>query len=108
MLARMGHDEFQVGELTGDAKSDYVSMITSPSTKAILTASLTEGLPGYESDPYKPYIGICPANNFKSTGDIYPNYATNFKRKIETGILDAIFKRIENAENERIFRSWIS
>lgn len=108
MLAKMGFDEFQVGEVSDDPRATYVSMITSPSTKAILSASLIEGLPGYENDPYKPYIGACPANNFKSTGDIYPKYPTDFKRRIETGILDAVFTRLQDPENEKIFRKWIA
>lgn len=108
MLAKMGFDEFQVGEVSDDPRQTYVSMITSPATKAILSSSLVEGLPGYENDAYKPYIGACPANNFKATGDIYPKYPTDFKRRIETGILDVLFTRLEDPENEKILRSWIS
>lgn len=42
MLARMGSDAFQIGEVSEDPRNTYVSMITSPSTKAILSASLIE------------------------------------------------------------------
>ncbi|MDQ1344059.1 MAG: uncharacterized protein QG650_779 [Patescibacteria group bacterium] len=82
-------------------------MITSPSTKAILSASVIEGLPGYEEDAYKPYIGSCPAQNFKAGGTVYANYGTDYKRRIETGMLDCIFRKMRDPAVESIFRSWI-
>ncbi|MFZ3232533.1 MAG: His-Xaa-Ser system radical SAM maturase HxsB [Patescibacteria group bacterium] len=107
MLGRMGHDQFLVGEVTADARKTYFGMITAPATKAILSASVIEGLPGYEEDAYKPYIGSCPAQNFKAAGTIYANYGTDYKRRIETGILDCIFRKMKDPAIESVFRSWI-
>ena len=107
MLAQMGDDSFCVGEVTSDPRKTYVDMINSSITKAIVSSSVTEWLPWYEFDAYKPYLGSCPVLNYASRGTIYPNYSMDDKRKIESWILDLLFIRLKNPEIEQIFRSWL-
>lgn len=82
MLGRMGIHDFQMAEVTADPKQTYQDMIESDTTKIMVQASTLDGLPGYNDDVYKPYIGVCPIHSFKTTGNIYPNYATDHKRKL--------------------------
>jgi hypothetical protein len=64
-------------------------------------------LPGYNEDVYKPYIGVCPIYNYKTTGNIYPNYAKDRRRKLNEKILDYLFEKLKDKENKKIFESWL-
>jgi hypothetical protein len=90
-----------------DPRETYVNMINSPVTKAIVSSSVIEWLPWYESDVYTPYLGSCPVHNYKAYGTVYPNYSMDHKRKIESGILDLLFLRLRDKQIEQVFRSWL-
>lgn len=108
MLWRTWDDSFLMWTLENSWRETYNKIITSDTTKTILSASNVEWYPWYEYDVYKPYLWICPAMNYNSSGNIYPNYATDFKRKFESKILDLIFTNLRDKEIKEIFISWIN
>lgn len=107
MFGRMGIDEFQMTEVTDDAKETYKNMIESPTTKIMVQASTLDGLPGYNDSVYKPYIGVCPIHSYKTSGNIYPTYATDDKRKLGTAVLDYLFMKLQDEWTKKIFERWL-
>ena len=107
MLGRMGIDDFQMTDMTNDPEETYKNMMTSPTTKIMVQASTLDGLPGYNEDVYKPYIWVCPIHSFKTTGNIYPLYATDHKRKLGTAVLDYLFWKMRDPACKEIFEKWL-
>ena len=69
--------------------------------------STLDGLPGYNDSVYKPYMGVCPINSYKTTGNCIPIYAKDEKRKLDEMILDHIFTLLQDEEIEKIFLKWV-
>ena len=107
MMARMGIHDFQMGQVGESGKEAYVDMISSTTTKAMVQASTVDGLPGFVDDVYKPYIGVCPIHSFKTTGNLFPNYATDDKRQMGTAVLDYLFQQLRDPASVAIFESWL-
>ena len=83
-------------------------MAESEITKISAMASTLDGLPGYEESVYKPYLGVDMLYNFTQYGNIYSSYSKDEKNKMQIFMLDYLFEKLQDPENERIFRSWIS
>jgi len=107
MLARMGIDHFQIGQVEESGIRTYQGYITSPVTRTMVAVSTTEGAPGFNDYVYKPYTGICPIHNFKTLGNIYANFSMDRKRKLEEAIIDIIFDKARNPQIKDIFLSWL-
>ncbi len=107
MMARMGINDFKMTDLKNTAGETYEAMIYSDTTKVMVQASTIDWLPWYNEDVYKPYIGVCPINTYKTRGNIYPNYAFDERRKINSAILDYLFMRLKEEENKKIFEKWL-
>lgn len=107
MLGRMGVDDFQMTEVADTAETTYRNMIESDTTKVMVQASTLDGLPGYNDDVYKPYIGVCPIHSYKTTGNIYPVYATDSKRRLGAAVLDYLFSKIRDPDNKTVFERWL-
>ena len=107
MLGRMGINDFQMSEVTDNPQETYQNMIESDTTKIMVQSSTLDWLPGYSDDVYKPYIGVCPIHSYKTTGNIYPIYATDQKRKLWVAVLDYLFKKLKNKDDVKIFDKWL-
>jgi len=107
MMGRMWIEDFMAWEVWIDAKDTYENIINSELTKTMVQASTIDWLPGYNDDVYKPYIWVCPIYNYKTTGNIYPNYSKDTRRGIENTILDYIFDKMRDNENEEILKKWL-
>jgi hypothetical protein len=94
-------------EVQDIASDTYKKMIESDTTKIMVQASTIDGLPGYNEDVYKPYIGVCPIHSYKTHGNIYPNYPLDDRRRINSAILDFLFLKLKNEENKKIFEKWL-
>jgi hypothetical protein len=103
----MGIDDFEMTDLKETAEETYSAMINSDTTKIMVQASTIDGLPGYNDDVYKPYIGVCPINTYKTRENIYPNYMLDDRRKINAAILDTLFVKLKNEENKKVFEKWL-
>ena len=107
LFDRMGVDAVRMTEVTDDPEATYRAMMESDTTKIMVQASTLDGLPGYNDDVYKPYIGVCPIHAYKTTGNIYPNYALDERRKIGTGILDYLFTKLQSDADRELFEAWL-
>jgi len=107
MFGRMGDDSFLMTELDDDGEQNYTNMMHSDTTKVMVQASTLDGLPGYNEHVYKPYLGVCPIHSYKSTGNIFPKFALDQRVKIDCGVLDYLFEKIQDPENEAVFKKWL-
>lgn len=108
MLGRMGINNFLMTPMLETGLQTYQAMAESEITKISAMASTLDGLPGYEESVYKPYLGVDMLYNFTQYGNIYSSYSKDEKNKMQIFMLDYLFEKLQDPENERIFRSWIS
>ncbi|NUJ97306.1 His-Xaa-Ser system radical SAM maturase HxsB [Candidatus Gracilibacteria bacterium] len=106
MLGRMGDDNFMMAKLQETGSDTYKVMIESETTKIMVQASTLDGLPGYNENVYKSYIGVCPINSYKVNGSLYPNFMKDEKRKLDSMILDFIFGNMRDKEVKKVFENW--
>jgi uncharacterized protein len=105
MLHQMGDDAFQIGELPGDSYSD---LIENPTVKALAVASCLDNIPTCSECVYKPYCGVCPVYNYAEQGGVFGQMPTNDRCRIYGTILEALFTRIAEGDEEvlDIFSKW--
>lgn len=105
MLAAMGDKTFQIGNVRTD---DYNSLMESSVCRTMLSASILESLPSCSFCVYQPYCGVCPVVNYSLYRDLYETEPEQYRCRINKGMLDLIFHVLQNPENEKILRRWIS
>lgn len=106
MLAGMGNDFLQIGVL---GETSYRDMVGHPTVKALVMASLLDGLPACHTCWNLPYCGVRPDNNFMECGDLFAQRPNTPKCKEHMGISRLLFERIANDTDGRImaiFRRW--
>lgn len=106
MLGRMGMDDFLLTPLLATGEETYKAMANSPVTKMCVQASTLDGLPGYIDHVYKPYLWVDLMYAFTQHGNLFSNFSKDDKTRIQISMLDYLFEKLEDAENEKIFRSW--
>lgn len=98
-----------VGEETfclGDIKKDsYRDIIAHPTVKSLCLASCLDGLP-CDSCAYKPYCGVCPIYNYATDGSIFSQMPLNERCRINKGIFDFLFDKMQNKKIKKIFTKW--
>ena len=104
MLSEMGDSTFRLGNVYED---DYNSITESRVCKITCKASVLEGLPGCCDCVYSPYCGVCPVVNLTLEGNIYARSANNYRCRIYKGMLDILFKHLDNEEDLEVFKTWI-
>ena len=107
MLSESGDDSFKLGDVF---TSTYHQLIESPITKALCISSCLETIPGCQECVYNPYCGTCPIYNYVQEGSIFALMPANYKCKINKGIMDFLFNKI-NDNNEKVmkvFQLWIN
>lgn len=104
MFARMGDESFKIGSVKSGS---YQKTVGHPVVRAISVASTLDNQPQCSKCVYKPYDGICPVQCYGEQGDIMGRMPTNTRCRINMGILDALFERLKDPQNEKIFRKWI-
>ena len=107
MLGRMWDDSFYMAEAGDDAEENYKNMINADITKIAVQSSTLDWLPGYNDDVYKPYLWVDIIHNYKTAWNLYNPIAKDEKIKIQIAILDCIFEKLQNPEDEKILMSWI-
>ena len=107
MLAGMGNDFFQLGVL---GETSYTEMVTHPTVKTLVVASLLDSLPMCADCFNLPYCGVRPINNYMESGDLFAQRPKTPKCKEHMGIVKLLFDRLaadEDGKIEAIFRRWI-
>lgn len=106
MLGRMGIEDFLLTPMLATGDQTMKAMAQSTVTRAALESSVIDGLPGYNDHVYKPYIGVDILYNFTQYGTIFSNFSKDEKNKMQIIMLDYIFEKLQDPENEKVFRSW--
>lgn len=106
MLAEMGDDSFKLGNVY---ENTYKDLMQSDCTKTMCISSCIECLPYCNSCAYMPYCGTCPVINLAQDNNIFAQNPKEYRCKIYGGILDILFKYIENEPDiVDVFKTWIS
>ncbi len=104
MLSRMGDESFQIGDA---AEGGYAKAVSHPVVKAVAVASCLDNQVQCSQCAYKPYCGICPIQCYAEQGDIMGRMPSNSRCKVSKGVLDIIFRRMDDPVNRRIFKAWL-
>lgn len=107
MLWRMGDDTFLMTDMLDSGEETYRAMMNSDIAKIAIQSTTLDGLPGYNEHVYKPYIGVDIIHNYQTTGSVYTPIMKDKKMQLQIGILDYIFEKLQNPEDEKILRSWM-
>jgi His-Xaa-Ser system radical SAM maturase HxsB len=105
MLAEMGDFTFKLGDVT----TPYRELFDNPVCKTVAHASCLESIPQCESCVYSPYCGTCPVLNYYEKHSAFMTSPNGYKCKIYKGILDAIFLKLLEGDEEdiRTLRHWV-
>lgn len=107
MLWRMWDDSFFLTDQLETGEATYTAMIDNPVTKTAIQASTLDGLPWYDDHVYKPYVWVDIIHNYKASGNIFLALKKDEKMKMQFAILDYIFEKLRNPEDEKVLMSWI-
>ncbi|MBU1078318.1 MAG: His-Xaa-Ser system radical SAM maturase HxsB [Spirochaetes bacterium] len=98
----IGEDTFCIGDVK---KGSYRDIISHPTVKSLCLASCLEGL-SCDSCVYKPYCGICPIYNYATCGNIFSQMPLNERCRINMGIFEYLFNKMQNNKIRDIFIKW--
>ena len=104
MFSRMGDESFRIGSVHEGAYKDSVGH---PVIRAIAVASCLDNQICCSSCAYKPYCGVCPVHCYAEQGTIMGHMPSSTRCRIQKGILDYLFEKLEDPKTERIFRKWL-
>lgn len=106
MIAESKDFKFQIGEL---GKNTYNEIFYGDKALEISETWCNESLAGCSDCAFQPYCGADPVLNYATQGDLYGFRPTNIFCKKNMEIIRFLFELIiEDKENERIFKSWIT
>lgn len=105
MLAAEGDERFCLGSV----HEPYRDLMLSEPMQAILTAGLTEALPGCSDCVFQPYCGADPVDAYARQGDVYGHRPTSAFCARQTGMFELLFSYIREGDPDmmRVFRSWV-
>ena len=102
MLSRWQDESFRLGNVSDNS---YEDIINNQIVKTMCISSCLDSLPECSECVYKPYCGVCPLYNYTVNGNIF-NKAI-FLCRINKGILDYLFKKLQNEKDRDIFYRWV-
>jgi His-Xaa-Ser system radical SAM maturase HxsB len=105
MISEMGDASFCIGNVY---KNRFADFINSPATKCLVTSSCSDVQTTCSWCVYKPYCGVCPVWNYVTENDLYGRMPENIRCKINEGIMDLLFKKINNPKYFKVFSKWTS
>ncbi len=103
MVGAMGDDLFCIGDVH---RHSYAEIIRHPGVRSLCVASCLECLPGCSDCAYAPFCGVCPVYNYIQEGDLVARCPQNDRCRIQKGILDMLFARLQEPGVEGFFRRW--
>lgn len=104
MVDHQGDSIFCVGNA---ARDDWQSVLEHPTSKACATASVIEGQPLCFQCVYKPYCGVDPVFHYETQKNIAGHLPSSSWCVSHMGIFDVVFRKLRDAENRKIFESWL-
>lgn len=106
MLAGMGDDFFQIGEVRN---SSYGELVNHPTVKTLAVSSILDTLPSCHTCWNAPYCGVRPMHNYMNMGDMFGQRPRTPKCQEHMTISKLLFDRMLNDESgqvEAVFRRW--
>ncbi|HOX44653.1 MAG TPA: His-Xaa-Ser system radical SAM maturase HxsB [Myxococcota bacterium] len=103
MVAAMGDPMFCIGDVQAGG---YADIIRHPGVRSLCVASCLECLPGCSDCAYAPYCGVCPVYNYVQEGDLVARWPQNDRCRIQMGIADLLFERLQEPGLEPLLRRW--
>lgn len=102
MLSRARDDSFRLGS---SHNFSHLRLSENKLIKSMCMASCLDNLPSCHECAYKPYCGVCPIYNYRINGNLF--YKSEFLCKINKGILDLLFEKIQEESAKEIFMNWV-
>lgn len=102
MFSRVQDESFRIGNVEVNSHEE---MIKHPVVRALCVSSCLDNLPVCSDCVYKPYCGVCPVYNYKEQGDLFGKHG--FLCRINKGILDYLFRRIQEDAVKDVFYKWL-
>lgn len=103
MVSEMGDQSFCLGNVF---TSDYDSLMDCDVCKVVCSSSTLESLPSCSDCVYQPYCGVCPVVNYALDNDIFEKTPNNYRCKINKGMLDIIFEKLQNNDETETNTFW--
>ena len=92
--------------LLGDVNKNYKEIMSNPTVATVCMASILENLT-CDYCVYKPYCGTCPVQNYALYGNLFPPMTNNDRCKIQKGMFEYLFKKIQDKKVMEIFKKWV-
>jgi len=99
----IGDDTFVIGNI---AQNSYREIVSHETVRSCCMASLLDNL-SCDNCVYKPYCGVCPVINYALYGDIFASLPYNERCKLFQGMLDYLFKKIQDKKSREVFEKWL-
>ena len=99
MIGKMGDPIFEIGTVKDNSHLDFVS---SPTVRAMQTASYLDAVPGCSDCAYNPYCGVCPINSYSTQGDIFGKMPGSTWCMTSMGVLDYLFDKLAGADGDKL------
>ncbi|MBP46435.1 MAG: hypothetical protein CMH53_00660 [Myxococcales bacterium] len=104
MLGDMGDPLFALGKVTTD---NYQMVVTHPTVRALVLASVTDGQPGFVNWVYKPFCGSRASQNYIDQGSIQGRAGDSNLFGNHQVILDSIFEVFQQqGASPSLFQKW--
>jgi His-Xaa-Ser system radical SAM maturase HxsB len=105
MLAAGGESMFHIGDVQ---TSRYRDLVTHPTVRALVLASLREAQPDCVSCTYATYCGIQPEHNLRTLGSIFGRMRESTLCSVHKGIQDYLFDKLreDDPATVEILRRW--
>ena len=104
VLGERGDTIFAVGNAIRDG---YHDLMTHPTIRALVLASVGDGQPGYASWVYKPFCGPRPSRNYIDQGSVQGRAGDSSNFLNNQAILDSIFTLLGSETPEReVLEGW--
>jgi len=105
MLNEMGDRAFEIGDVR---TSTYKELMSHPTVRAEVLATVLDGQPDCASCTYNPFCGTQSAHNHKLFGSIYGRMRESTVCAVHKGIQDYLFQRLGEGDPKvlDIFQKW--
>jgi His-Xaa-Ser system radical SAM maturase HxsB len=105
MMHEMGDSAFRIGHV---ATSTYRDLMTHPTVRALVMASIRDVQPDCVSCSYAPYCGVQPEHSYRTQGSIFGRMRESTLCAVHKGIQDFLFEKLGEGDpaTVEILRRW--
>jgi His-Xaa-Ser system radical SAM maturase HxsB len=105
MMHEMGDSSFRIGDVR---TATYRGLMTHPTVRALVMASLREVQPDCVSCALVPYCGVQPEHSYRTQGSIFGRMRESTLCAVHKGIMDVLFEMLAGGDDAtlEILRRW--